>query len=101
MQRVTGDVHGISQPSVSRCVTAVSAALTRHASHYIHFPTTEPNQQKIISHFHEIAGFPNVLGCIDGTQIPIAAPHNNETTYVCRNLLCTADGVVGRLSVDC
>ena len=84
MQRVTGDVHGVSQPSVSRCVTAVSSALTRHSAHYIHFPTTEPQQRTIISNFHEIAGFPNVLGCIDGTQIPILAPHTNENTFVCR-----------------
>ncbi len=30
------------------------------------------------------AGFPNVLGCIDGTQIKIQAPHENEAEFVCR-----------------
>ena len=30
------------------------------------------------------AGFPNVLGCVDGTQITIQAPHENEGEFVCR-----------------
>jgi len=84
MQRVTGDIHGVSQPSVSRCVNAVSNALTHKASDYIRFPTQEHHQRKIMSEFHEIAGFPNILGCIDGTQIPITTPHTNENIYVCR-----------------
>jgi len=84
MQRVTGDIHGVSQPSVSRCVNAVSNALTHKASNYIKFPSQELHQRKIISDFHDIAGFPNILGCIDGTQIPISAPHTNENIYVCR-----------------
>ena len=84
MQRVTGDIHGVSQPSVSRCVNAVSNALTHKASNYIKFPSQELHQRKIISNFHDIAGFPNILGCIYGTQIPISAPHTNENIYVCR-----------------
>lgn len=33
--------------------------------------------------FYEIAGFPKVIGAIDGTLIPIRAPHENEHLYVC------------------
>ena len=77
----TGDVHGVSQSSVSRCVTAVSTSLSGKASKYIHFPT---DQRTVIHDFHSIAGFPNVVGCVDGTHIPISAPHTNENTYVCR-----------------
>ncbi|XP_061162901.1 putative nuclease HARBI1 [Saccostrea echinata] len=35
-------------------------------------------------HFYQIAGFPNVIGAIDGTLIPIMAPKENEPEYVCR-----------------
>ena len=31
-----------------------------------------------------ISGFPNVIGCIDGTQVPIMAPAINEADYVNR-----------------
>ena len=79
MQRVTG----VSQSSVSHCVTAVSSALTNKANHYIRLPT---DQHTIISGFYQISGFPNVIGCIDGTRmpLPIVTPHTNENTYVCR-----------------
>jgi len=82
-QCVTGDIHDISHPSVSRCVTVVSTALTHKTSNYIRFPTNQLHQRTIISNFHEITGFPNVLGCIDGTHIAISAPQTNENTYVC------------------
>ena len=31
-----------------------------------------------------LVGFPNVIGLIDGTQIPIQAPTENEIDYVNR-----------------
>ena len=31
-----------------------------------------------------IAGFPNVIGCVDGTHIPIIAPSVDEVDYVNR-----------------
>ncbi|KAK3521666.1 hypothetical protein QTP70_015599, partial [Hemibagrus guttatus] len=34
--------------------------------------------------FHRIAEFPNVVGCIDGTHIPIIAPSENEADFVNR-----------------
>ena len=83
-QRVAGDLHGVSQSSVSRCVTGVGKALSRRASQYITFPTNEASQRRVKSEFFDVAGFPNVLGCVDGTQIAITAPTTNEHIYVCR-----------------
>ena len=34
--------------------------------------------------FYQIAGFPNVLGAVDGSLIPIIAPKNNEPEFICR-----------------
>lgn len=83
-QRVDGDLHGVSQSSVSRCVNAVAKALNRHASQFIKFPTDEASQRRMKAEFYDIAGFPNVLGCVDGTHIATAAPKTNEHVYVCR-----------------
>jgi len=34
--------------------------------------------------FFRVARLPNCLGAVDGTLIPILAPHNREDIYVCR-----------------
>jgi len=34
-QRVDGDLHGVSQSSLSRCISAVAKVLNRHASQFI------------------------------------------------------------------
>ncbi|MBN3306434.1 HARB1 nuclease, partial [Amia calva] len=46
------------------------------------FPSHRPTRLK--EEFHRIAGFPGVIGCIDGTHIPITAPSVNEGDYVNR-----------------
>ncbi|KAK0144499.1 putative nuclease HARBI1 [Merluccius polli] len=46
------------------------------------FPGHKP-VRNIKEEFHRIAGLPNVLGCVDGTQIPITAPAENEADYIC------------------
>ena len=33
--------------------------------------------------FNEVAGFPKVIGAIDGTLIPFRTPFKNEHLYVC------------------
>ena len=46
-----------------------------------------PTQQELINvmgGFHEIAGFPNVIGAIDGTHIRIKSPPNDEHLFVNR-----------------
>jgi len=83
MQHVAGDLHGISQPSVSHCVHAVSKLLTHNASTYIKYPTDYITQCDNMNDFYKIAAFPNVLGSADGTQIPISSPAANENIYVC------------------
>lgn len=48
----------------------------------IKFPSTDDDITRTKVGFHSIAGFPNVLGAIDGTHIPIAAPNADEHLYV-------------------
>ena len=82
-QTVIATSHGISQTSVSRCIAAVSDALCSHANDFITFPNQQ-NQLEIQQSFLEKDGFPLVLGCIDGTHVPIVAPSENEPIYVNR-----------------
>ena len=82
-QTVIATSHGISQPSVSRCIAAVTDGLSKVAKDYIEFPnqTKQIQQQEA---FLQKSGFPLVLGCIDGTHVPIIAPSINEDIYVNR-----------------
>ena len=84
LQAVTGDVHGVGEMSVSRCVHSVSAALARRVDNYISFPTTDAAIRTVKDTFFHVAGFPNVLGAIDGTLVPIKGPSVDEHLYVCR-----------------
>ena len=82
-QTVVASSHGISQPSVSRCIRTVTDALCSCAKEFIVFLNISGQlltQQK----FYEKSGFLQVIGCIDGTHIPILAPSQNGDIYVNR-----------------
>lgn len=83
-QLVTGDTLGLSQSSVSRSIQKVSTALANRAGQYIQFPTDGRRILRIKEGFMDATGFPNVLGCVDGSLIPIKAPSSREDIYVCR-----------------
>ncbi|XP_034530090.1 putative nuclease HARBI1 [Notolabrus celidotus] len=69
-----GDAEHLSKATVCRTVRKVCLALKRLLNTFI----------VIKEEFHRIAGFPSVIGCIDGTQIPITAPSHHEADYVNR-----------------
>nr|XP_057940329.1 putative nuclease HARBI1 [Doryrhamphus excisus] len=78
-----GDAENISKATVCRAVRKVSLALKRQINSFVVFPGHKP-VGVIKEEFHRIAGFPGVIGCIDGTHIPIVAPSENEGDYVNR-----------------
>ncbi|XP_070845633.1 putative nuclease HARBI1 [Chaetodon trifascialis] len=78
-----GDAEHLSKATVCRAVRKVCLALKRLLPIFVVFPGHKP-VRVIKEEFHRIAGFPSVIGCIDGTHIPITAPSHNEADYVNR-----------------
>ncbi|XP_060553824.1 putative nuclease HARBI1 [Ruditapes philippinarum] len=83
MYEVIGDTCGFSKSTVSRAVDSVTDALVSHIHEFVRWPHNE-DKKKISSHFYDIAGFPNVIGCIDGTHVRIQAPKTDEASFVNR-----------------
>ena len=83
-QAVIGDVHGVSQPTVSTVVYKFVNSLCIYKNNYIIFPQDDQSQRDIKMDFYQIAEMPNVLGALDGTLIPIQGPTVNEPVYICR-----------------
>ncbi|XP_042226263.1 putative nuclease HARBI1 [Homarus americanus] len=83
-QITLGDCSDMSQPSVSKCVRNVSDAVATLAPDYIKFPFPE-REEEFLQEFASIAGMPGVIGCIDGTHIPIKSPGEpNPELHRCR-----------------
>ena len=78
-----GDLHGISKSSVCRAVEDVTTSICERVDN-IKFPTRDEDVLNIKRNFFTIAAFPNVIGAIDGTLIPINVPKDNEADFVCR-----------------
>ena len=83
-QWMTGNGTGISQSSASRSIEAVTNELCSQAPNYISFQRDVNTIRQSKLAFNEIAGFPNVIGCIDGTHVRILAPHESEEAFVNR-----------------
>ncbi|XP_023815212.1 putative nuclease HARBI1 [Oryzias latipes] len=94
-----GDAEHISKATVCRAVRKVCLALKRFLRILIVFPGHKP-LRAIKEEFHRIAGFPNVVGCIDGTHIPIIAPTENEADYVNRKSIHSINVQVNRVTCD-
>lgn len=76
------DSFGISKSSSSRIIRRFAKVIVRRASQYIAFDMDNLERSPLA--FYSIAGFPNVLGCVDGTQFAIKSPTENEYAYVNR-----------------
>ena len=83
--RKTANAFGIATCTVSRIVQRVTEAISAKLSHkYINVPKTEEEVQKLAARFYSERGFPQCIGAIDGTHIPIKKPKNNAVDYVNR-----------------
>ena len=63
---------------------------------YIVLPSTRADLEKVAGNFEKEFGFPQVIGCVDGTHIPIIQPKPNSHGVFCykmKNLLNLASSV--------
>lgn len=80
-QRSIGLGSGVSQSSVSRYVSQFTAAMLKRTHQHISFPRSPEAIQTTQRDFFRIAGFPQVLGAIDCTHIPIIPPKDSEAAF--------------------
>ena len=72
----------VSRASISRIIARCVNAMIATMKEDVRFNMNELEANALS--FHELANFPNVLGCIDGTQVAIKCPNRNEHAYVNR-----------------
>ncbi|XP_052816442.1 putative nuclease HARBI1 [Mya arenaria] len=78
---VVGDSMGYHKSTVSRVVTRVTEIICKSMKRFIVWPSDE-EKNRVKSGFFTSAGFPHVVGCVDGTHIRIHAPSVDEPAYV-------------------
>ncbi|MCL4156128.1 UNVERIFIED_CONTAM: hypothetical protein GTU68_019153 [Idotea baltica] len=83
-QSVVGDTLGFSQPSTHLAIEQFSTALDDKFNEIIKFPTIDEQLAGEKQEFYRIGNFPNVIGCVDGTHIPIEKPNIHEQRFVNR-----------------
>ena len=79
--RKTGELLGISAATSQAVFWQTIEDLNKLAANFIKFPT---ETIQISSEFYQLGHIPNIIGCIDGTLIPVLRPRENEHIYVCR-----------------
>ncbi|XP_046574062.1 putative nuclease HARBI1 [Haliotis rubra] len=87
MQMCNGEDFSISQPSIRKIIPDTISALCQPAliRRFIKMPTQRSDmRRRHQGQFRAIAGFPGVVGVIDGTHICVIAPSEHEVEYVNR-----------------
>ena len=83
--QVTGDTFaGLHKSTVSRVVRSVCLALARKLNQFVKYPESREVKDQVKQGFYERAGFPCVIGCVDGTHVRIISPTESEPDYVNR-----------------
>jgi hypothetical protein len=104
-QAVYGDIHNISQSSVSKITKDVTQCLVCVCRQYVVMPTDPAELQGIMQGFYNIANFPKAIGAIDGTHVRIRSPttdehlHVNRKNYHSVNIQRVCDSIMKFLNV--
>ncbi|XP_052783143.1 putative nuclease HARBI1 [Mya arenaria] len=77
---IIGDSMGYHKCTVSRVVAQVTEAICGHIHQFVMWPDANARAWNMTEIFKK-AGFPNVVGCVDGTHIRIQAPSEDEPAF--------------------
>ena len=83
--RKTANSFGVGKSTASTIIRRVCKAITVHlTSKYIKMPRTKADVEESTAKFYATHGFPQCIGAVDGTHVPIKQPSVNPTDYVNR-----------------
>ncbi|XP_048488930.1 putative nuclease HARBI1 [Plutella xylostella] len=91
LQKVCGDLHYVSQPTVCHIIERVSSVLATKLNKYIYFPRTRQDTETLKNAFEDLGatrnlpGLPDIVGAIDCTHIKITRPRRIEHSEAYRN----------------
>ncbi|XP_037296752.1 putative nuclease HARBI1 [Manduca sexta] len=71
IQDDTADLHGVSQPFISKICKKIAGPIAGISHRFIKMPATLAEQEEAMRKFHRIANFPSVIGAIDCTYIRV------------------------------
>ncbi|GFW13312.1 putative nuclease HARBI1 [Trichonephila clavipes] len=78
MQLAIADLFDVSQTTVCRVVHRVSEAIASLLPDFIHLPVNREECKTVSRKFFSIAGFPKVIGALDGTFVRIVSPGGDD-----------------------
>ena len=79
--RTIAELFGVGRSTACEIVLETCEAITLHLlAKYVHFPQGE-SLRDIIAGFKHKWGFPQTVGAIDGTHIPIVKPQESGADY--------------------
>ncbi|GFW13287.1 putative nuclease HARBI1 [Trichonephila clavipes] len=85
MQLAIADLFDVSQTTVCRVVHRVSEAIASLLPDFIHLPVNREEYKTVSRKFFSIAGFPKVIGALDGTFVRIVSPGGDDAErFRCR-----------------
>ncbi|CAH2097209.1 unnamed protein product [Euphydryas editha] len=76
-QAVIGDTANVSKATVCRVIERVTTAIALLRPQYVYMPTPQ-QRPSVASRFHDIAGFPRIIGAVDCTHVKINSPGGNR-----------------------
>ena len=81
--REIAELFAMSEASVHKCVDRGVQFLCELAPEYIKWPSAEEIPH-VVNSFQNLAGFPGVVGAVDGCHIRIKAPNDVQADYIDR-----------------